>query len=222
MECKILDCHNESHSRGWCSKHYSRWRRTGDPTGSTYRKSKYDPVCTLKECKNNHHSGGLCGIHYKNLVRYGDPRITYEDIRTCSSDTCYNLMPKDNFWCSACYNLIKNGMHPKVLKSKSGWILDSHGYVQLYFRKPTSKASVKHHRIVMENFLNRKLYSYETVHHRNGDRQDNRPENLELWCKKHVPGQRTEDLVEYAIWILNQYVPQYLDKLCDRTRRNGI
>jgi hypothetical protein len=53
------------------------------------------------------------------------------------------------------------------------------------------------HRLVMEKMLGRKLRSYETVHHKNGRRTDNREINLELMTGKHAQGARPKDLVRY-------------------------
>lgn len=53
------------------------------------------------------------------------------------------------------------------------------------------------HKIVMERVLGRELLPREHVHHRNGVRDDNRPENLELWINQPA-GQRVEDLVAFV------------------------
>ena len=61
------------------------------------------------------------------------------------------------------------------------------------------------HRRVMEEIIGRPLLPSESVHHKNGKRDDNRPANLELWSSSHPAGQRVTDLVAWAKEILSLY-----------------
>ena len=62
------------------------------------------------------------------------------------------------------------------------------------------------HILVMEQLLGRYLSPDETVHHRNGVRNDNRPENLELWIRAQPSGIRVSDAIEWAWHILDRYL----------------
>lgn len=69
----------------------------------------------------------------------------------------------------------------------------------------TKRGQIMEHVYIMSHHLGRPLMPKETVHHKNGIRNDNRIENLELWSSDHGSGQRVEDKIKWAKDFLEQY-----------------
>lgn len=68
--CSIDGCERPTNARGWCSAHYTRYRRHGDTGPAEVGPS---PGCKIAGCERRHSSLGLCAMHYHRQRRYGDP-----------------------------------------------------------------------------------------------------------------------------------------------------
>ena len=75
---------------------------------------------------------------------------------------------------------MKNSQLLKLKKLKEKRWRDRKGYIYISKNGQTKLE----HRLVMEKFLNRPLQNWEIVHHKNGNKDDNRIENLQIVLKK--------------------------------------
>jgi DNA-directed RNA polymerase subunit RPC12/RpoP len=81
------------------------------------------------------------------------------------------------------------------------------GYISVLMpNHPNSDAGgyILEHRLVMSQHIGRPLTSKETVHHKNGIKNDNRIENLELYPGPHGSGILPKDRIDEAIRILEE------------------
>lgn len=59
--------------RGWCTAHYLRWRRHGDPLAGGATRKAVRPECSVEGCSHPQLAKGYCGSHYGRWKRHGDP-----------------------------------------------------------------------------------------------------------------------------------------------------
>jgi hypothetical protein len=155
-----------------------------------------------KNFANNHynHDAKYCSVSCATLSRSIVPHFDCAqcgevNVRSKQASGGYNY--KQKFCSKSC----ASESYRKV-----GGCTDKNGYKYSII----GGKQVFEHRAVMEKMIGRELFSDETVHHKNGIRADNRPDNLELWSSRHCKGQRIEDKIAYAREILALYAPSSL------------
>lgn len=132
----------------------------------------------------------------------------------CIIDGCNKKIHAENFCPKHYGRYMKYGDPLKIIgREKGSGTINSSGYKLIWKPEhPNANGSgrIMEHRLVMSGFLKRPLLSSEYVHHKNGNRLDNRIENLELCCNQaQPPGQRVEDLIIWAKNILSTYKKDY-------------
>lgn len=168
--CSVVECEVASNAKGYCGKHYARWRKHGDPLAPK-RVPQRMLRCSIDGCGNKRAARGWCNNHWKAWKAYGDPTIRK------------HRSPGEGTVNEQGYCLVRLPDHPNA---------NVNGYVH-------------EHRLVMSRILGRPLLAGENVHHKNGVRSDNRPENLELWVTTQPGGQRVADLLVWARQIMERY-----------------
>lgn len=146
-------------------------------------------VCSIQGCSKPHVAKGLCSMHYVRVLRTGSTdRIKRIAAPVCSVTDC----TKKSVGKDLCQ------LHYRRWKTTGSTDKPPAKRINSYKRVKTPEGIKYEHRYKMEQSLGRTLYPFESVHHKNGQKSDNRLENLELWTTHQWSGQRVSDLIEFV------------------------
>lgn len=166
-------------------------------------KRPVEGTCSRDDCERRVKTCGLCGLHYQRLhasVPMDDPPLwlTKTPGELCSVKNCVREA-KAKTLCSMHYTRLRQsgelGTAAPMKAARGEGHVDKHGYRHVRINGRT----MLEHRLIMQELIGRPLAGHESVHHKNGKRSDNRPENLELWASSHRSGQRVQDLIAFVV-----------------------
>lgn len=210
--CSIEGCGRKHKGHGLCQSHLVRQRAGLELVESLKTHGRgYACQCSAKGCNSvvgRHGARGLCGLHYQRWQK-GEPinaprkRTQYPKDTKCSIPECGRPVRSKGL-CGCHYQRARfaRPMEKPVGKQDgTSRSINADGYVYM----TRDGRAIGEHRWVMEQHLGRKLFQHENVHHKNGQRDDNRIENLELWSKSQPAGQRVEDKLAWAREFIKQY-----------------
>ena len=178
-------------------------------------------TCSVAGCERQAVTRGWCHAHYQRWARTGDVLAERPIGRQVNAQCAIAGCPRDAIarqLCRTHYRRVRTygDARPDVPVR----VVAGEGFIHNGYRIVPVPAELRHltggetpypeHRLAMASMLGRPLRPDESVHHRNGRRTDNRPGNLELWSRWQPRGQRVRDKVEFALEILERYLPEAL------------
>lgn len=207
-KCLFETCKNKSVTKsGHCNGHRKQFLK--NITLTPLKQRPISMICIFEGCNRKRDSKlGYCCSHKRQLQK-GKPLtpINNQPILICTFEGCARRHLRYGL-CSVHDRQKQKGLPLTPVKpnNKSGaGSISTNGYKVYSKRINGKKIYIYEHRLVMENHIGRKLFDHENVHHINGNRLDNRIENLELWSIQQPQGQRVIDKIKWAQEIIEQY-----------------
>lgn len=75
--CSVEGCERITRCWGFCSMHFQRAYKYGDPLKRQRRaKGESGFHCAIEGCNKPHKAQGFCDLHYQRFQQYGDPLFT--------------------------------------------------------------------------------------------------------------------------------------------------
>jgi hypothetical protein len=166
--------------------------------------------CKVTDCHKKSMSKGFCGMHYHRFKRYGNP-LNGCDFRDrnppekCTINGCDRKHNGKGF-CIMHYKRFKKygDANKTLIKPKGSIQINDAGYIVI--RK--NNKTIREHRLVMENYLGRKLlpFPYEVIHHIDGNRTNNNISNLIIMTNsEHTSMHRKESISKNGNTFQNKF-----------------